>query len=79
MNPFQKDVFIRLSTDGSAFTCRTQYGRIFSKTAEFVINSRTQPAAVEDPAFVLVKRDSGRHLRDGRTADSLSYQNRPEE
>ena len=77
MNPFQKEVFIRLSTDGSAFTCRIQYGRVFSKTTEFVI--RTQRAAVEDPAFVLVKRDSGRHLRDGRTADSLSYQNRPEE
>ena len=72
MNPFQKEVFIRLSTDGSAFTCRTQYGRVYSKTTEFVINSRTQSGAVEDTALVLVKRDSGRHLRDGRIAERLS-------
>jgi hypothetical protein len=71
MNPFQKEVFIRLSDDGSSFACRTRYGRVYSKTTEFVIDWRTQPDAVEE-ALVPVNKRSGRGIHEGRTAERRS-------
>ena len=68
MNPFQKEVFIRLADDGSGFTCRIRYGKLFSKTTEFVISEKAIPAAVEDNVLVLVRRGSARDRRDGTMA-----------
>jgi hypothetical protein len=62
MNPFQKEIFIRLSEDGSAFACRIRYGKLFSKTTEFVIGEKAVPASVEETALVLIHRRSGREL-----------------
>lgn len=68
MNPFQKEVFIRLSNDGTAFACRIRYGKLFSKTTEYVIGERAVPAAAEDTALVLVnRRGTGIGLPDRRT------------
>lgn len=68
MNPFQKEVFIRLSDDGTAFACHIRYGQFYSKTTEFGISKRGIPAAAEDSAIVLVNRlGTGIGLPDRRT------------
>lgn len=64
MNPFQKEVFIRLSDDGSAFACRIQYGHVYSKTTEFVIGESALSSAVEDAALMQVRRESVREMGD---------------
>lgn len=64
MNPFQKEVFIRLSEDGESFICHIQYGHLYSKTTEFLIGESPLSNAVEDTALILMRRGSVRELRD---------------
>jgi hypothetical protein len=63
MNPFQKEIFIRLSNDRSGFCCRTRYGKVFSKTTEFLIGESVLPAVENEPELLLVNEVGTRHPR----------------
>jgi len=61
MNIFGKEVFIRLADDCSGFACTTQYGKIFSKRADFPLNVRpVRPSVDETAALPVNSRPSPR-------------------
>jgi len=46
---FEREVYIRLSEDGSHLVSTTRYGRFFTRTAEFDVNGEVKcDARVED-------------------------------
>lgn len=45
---FERDVYIRLSEDGTRLISTTTYGRFFSRTAEFDLNGDMNDANKED-------------------------------
>ncbi len=57
---FRKEVYIRLSEDGTALVSTVKYGRFYSKTSAIPLSNQALPEAVEDKALVpLRKKASG--------------------
>jgi hypothetical protein len=63
---FAREVYIRLSEDGSHFVCTTAYGRFYTKKAEFALDDPSAAEVVEEKSLVplrnrLFEREHGDH------------------
>lgn len=53
---FERDVYIRLSEDGTHLISTTRYGRFFRRTAEFDVNGEQAREAVDEKALASLKK-----------------------
>lgn len=49
---FAREVYIRLSEDGAHFVCTTEYGRFYTKKAEFALDGPSEPEAADEKSLV---------------------------
>jgi len=55
---FSREVYIRLSEDGTALLSTVKYGRFYSKTTAIPLTQQPLPETVEDKAQVRVRKTS---------------------
>jgi hypothetical protein len=53
---FEREVYIRLSEDGTNFVSTTRYGRFFARVKNFALSRNEAPDSVQDKAPVSAKR-----------------------
>jgi hypothetical protein len=53
---FGREVYIRLSEDGTHFVSTTRYGRFYTKTAEFALNCQPAPETVDEKSPVPARK-----------------------
>jgi hypothetical protein len=49
---FSREVYIRLSEDGAHFVCTTEYGRFYTKKAEFALSDAPEPEPAHEKSLV---------------------------
>lgn len=55
---FERDVYIRLSEDGTHLISTTRYGRFFRRTAEFDMNGEQARETVDEKFLAPLKKRS---------------------
>lgn len=53
---FRREVYIRLSEDGTALVSTVKYGRFFSKTRAIPLSNQPLPEIVDEKALVPVRK-----------------------
>lgn len=65
---FERDVYIRLSEDGTHLISTTRYGRFFRKTAEFdvncEVNSEDARETIDEKSLAPLKKRSSEWMPD---------------
>jgi hypothetical protein len=53
---FGREVYIRLSENGTSFLSTIEYGRVYRKTTEFPLQSEPMPEVVEQDSLALLRK-----------------------
>lgn len=53
---FGREVYIRLSEDGTHFISTIQYGRFYTKTAEIALHPEPAPEAVDEKSLAPLRK-----------------------
>lgn len=53
---FERDVYIRLSEDGTRLISTTRYGRLFRRTADFDVNGKQARETADEHSFAPLKK-----------------------
>jgi hypothetical protein len=53
---FERDIYIRLSEDGTHFTSTTTLGRFFRRTAEFDVNDAAARETVDEKSLAPLRK-----------------------